>query len=132
MNNLTKRCLSLLLAIAIIFGSAIVGLNEIDFGKIKLKNYFAVETKAASVDDLSFKYDYETETYYVSYCNTSATGDLVIPSTYNGKPVTSIGSSAFSGCTGLTSITIPDSVTTIGHYAFYNCTSLTSITIPEK
>jgi len=46
--------------------------------------------------------------------------------------VTSIGESAFSGCTGLTSITIPDGVTTIGDYAFENCTGLTSITIPNS
>ena len=46
--------------------------------------------------------------------------------------VTSIGDSAFSHCTGLTSIAIPDSVTTIGDYAFDGCTALTSITIPES
>ena len=46
--------------------------------------------------------------------------------------VTSIGGSAFSGCTGLTSITIGNSVTSIGSYAFYGCTSLTSVTIPNS
>ena len=46
--------------------------------------------------------------------------------------VTSIGSSAFSGCTGLTSITITNSVTTIGNSAFYNCTGLTNIDIPNS
>ena len=43
---------------------------------------------------------------------------------------TSIGSSAFSYCTSLTSITIPDSVTSIGRYAFEGCTSLENITLP--
>ena len=46
--------------------------------------------------------------------------------------VTSIGAGAFSECTYLTSITIPNSVTSIGDYAFSECTYLTSITIPNS
>ena len=46
--------------------------------------------------------------------------------------VTSIGSSAFNRCSGLTSITIPNSITSIGDYAFQSCSGLTSITIPNS
>ena len=54
-------------------------------------------------------------------------------STYNIKAGTRfIGSSAFWGCSGLTSITIPNSVTSIGTEAFYGCSGLTSINIPNS
>ncbi|MBQ0110552.1 MAG: leucine-rich repeat protein, partial [Oscillospiraceae bacterium] len=43
--------------------------------------------------------------------------------------VTSIGSGAFSGCSGLTSVTIPGSVTSIGDWAFEGCTGLESVTV---
>jgi len=65
-------------------------------------------------------------------------GSINIPETvtYNGDgqtyTVTSIGSSAFSNCFGLTSITIPNSVTSIGIGAFSDCSGLTSITIPSS
>ena len=62
---------------------------------------------------------------------TGSEKSLEIPSEIDGYPVTQIGWSAFSGCTSLTSITIPYGVVSIGWKAFFGCTSLTSITIPE-
>jgi hypothetical protein len=64
------------------------------------------------------------------------TGKVVIPESviYDGKTysVTEIGFNAFTDCTGLTSIEIPNSVTSIGMEAFSGCTGLTSIEIPKS
>ncbi|MBQ8453540.1 MAG: leucine-rich repeat protein [Prevotella sp.] len=44
----------------------------------------------------------------------------------------SIGYSSFGGCTGLTSLTLPEGLSEIGWVAFYNCTGLTTLTLPES
>jgi len=66
-------------------------------------------------------------------------GEVVIPDTHEGLPVTEIGSANDSNSalfafynTYITSITIPASVTIIGGAAFYGCTILTGITIPSS
>ena len=68
--------------------------------------------------------------------NTSISGIANLPATvmYNSQnyTVTSIGNYAFTNCSGLTSVTIPNSVTSIGNYAFYKCSGLTSVTIPNS
>ncbi|MBQ8197474.1 MAG: leucine-rich repeat domain-containing protein [Clostridia bacterium] len=69
--------------------------------------------------------------YEVSGCNVSST-KVDVPTIYKGKHVTSIGAYAFSGCTSLTSIDIPNSVTSIDAYAFSECSSLTSIVISNS
>ena len=62
-----------------------------------------------------------------AFTNCSGLTSVTIPNS-----VTSIGSSAFDGCSGLTSVTIPNSVTSIGEGAFSNCSGLTSVTIPNS
>ena len=73
---------------------------------------------------------------YVYDCEQSRSGHLNIPSSIefagNTYPVTSIGNNAFEGCSGLTSVTIGNSVTSIGDYAFRSCSGLTSITLPNS
>ena len=64
---------------------------------------------------------------YYAFSDCSRLTSVTIPNS-----VTSIGESAFSGCSGLTSVTIPNSVTFIGGYAFRGCSGLTSVTIPNS
>jgi hypothetical protein len=56
--------------------------------------------------------------------------EVRVPPSIQNLPVTIIGNSAFTHCTSLTAVTIPDSVTAIGGYAFQDCASLTAVTIP--
>ena len=78
-------------------------------------------------------FEYEVDDGKVTITDyTGAGGDVVVPDTIDGRPVTCIGDNAFCYCTGLTSITLPEGCTTIGYYAFSGCTSLTSITLPNS
>ena len=95
----------------------------------------------SAVDDKNFYLDYikytveEGHLIVSGYDKTGFKGEAKIVSsiTYKGNTyeVLGISSSAFSGCSGLTSVTIPNSVTSIGDNAFSGCSSLTSVTIPN-
>ena len=96
----------------------------------------------AKIKGIYYNFNLTAKTATVTYCpsgnnyeeNRYAYSDTVnIPATvnYNGEQysVTSIGSSAFYHCIGLTSVMIPNSVTSIGSLAFYWCRVLSSVTI---
>ncbi len=118
------------------------------FGKPLCRSIIAVAIMLLSLQAMAydFSYTHQGKTLYyditssnsvkVAACDTTVNGDVVIPSSleYNGTTysVTSIGSSAFSYCSGLTSVTIPNSVTFIGSSAFRECSGLTSVTIPNS
>ena len=88
------------------------------------------------VDGIAYNLASDTYTAEVTKASKLYESDIVIPDTVIYKEeaynVTSIGRTAFFGCTRLTSITIPESMKSIGGGAFYGCSSLTSITIPEN
>ena len=78
----------------------------------------AVSVSAATSGGYTYRVS-NGEATITDYSTSSSYGGVItIPSTLGGYPVTSIGDSAFSYCTRLTSVTIPDSVTSIGDDAF--------------
>ena len=69
--------------------------------------------------------------YSVKSVGTCKDANIVIPATYEGKPVVIIGESAFES-KNITSIKIPNSITSIEDYAFQYCIGLTNVNIPSN
>ena len=104
----------------------------IEKGSIDHRTYTAhFEIIHFTQGDLSYECTSGTEVK-VTACNSSAT-NVTIPATVTDSEVTysvtAIDAAAFSGCTALTSITIPASVTSIGNMSFKDCSGLESITV---
>ena len=91
--------------------------------------YIVVNESASPASDFTYTSDGSsiTITGYVG-----PGGNVIIPGTIDGLPVTIIGNNAFKSKTAVTTVTIPNSVTSIGNYAFRSCTALTSVAIPDS
>ncbi|MDD6526571.1 MAG: leucine-rich repeat domain-containing protein [Oscillospiraceae bacterium] len=96
----------------------------------KWSEWFATKASASEYIQGNYVYTVSNGKAIITDCDELISGNIVIPSTLGGYPVTSIGSSAFRYRRSLTSVTIPNSVTSIGYSAFRECTSLTNISIP--
>ena len=113
----TKKVLSLLLSVVMII-SLFTVLEISSFAEDDILSYLTYKIVDGKV--------------MITDCDESISGDVVIPDTIEGYPVTIIGAAAFNNCTEITSVTIPDSVTLIGDWVFAACTGLTSVTIPDS
>ena len=138
-KNIFKSLLAAAMALIMIFGAApLSGFVGIRLPMLSLK------AEAATTEDGLFEYEVEENGTGSEYqCGVRITrykgpdsGEVVIPKTIGGYEVKWIGSEwedkAFQGCTGITSIVIPDSVISIDRSAFSGCTSLTEIVIPDS
>ena len=98
----------------------------------------AQEAKFEVIDGFRYLLESGTKTAtLVPKTDGKYSGDIIIPEKVKGNDgveyvVTSLGTSCFKDCSGLTSITIPSSVTSLSNYSFYGCRGLISITIPSS
>jgi hypothetical protein len=103
---------------------------------VKLGNYDYSDVVFTRVDphrpDNTFAFSANDTYCEIEGIGTYASPEVVIPDAINDLPVTIISRYAFSDCTSIQSIAIPDSVTWIGASAFSGCAGLQSITIPDS
>ena len=85
------------------------------------------DTNYKPTEGLQYTLNSDGQSYSCDGIGTATDMNIVIAKEYNGLPVTTVGDEAFSGCSGLISITIPDGVISIGDYAFYFCSGLKTI-----
>ncbi len=110
-----KKLLAMVLAVAVTLSCA---------------PWYSLEAKAEAAGD--FEYEVNEDGNSVSIKKYKGSGGAVeIPAEIEGKKVTSIGVFAFNGCSGITSIEIPNSVTSFMGGAFNGCSGITSIKIPS-
>ena len=123
-QNLGKSLCRLIMAVAIMTFSLQAMAYDFAYTYQGKELYYKI-TSDSTVDVTCYSFD-QSDNNHVS-------GEVVIPSSleYNGitYSVTSIGSFAFAGCSGLTSVTAPNSITIIGQYAFSDCSGLTSVSL---
>ena len=99
----------------------------------KYENYNCIYCGLTSVDCFEFTYLPESDSYSIkAKSSSSLPNEVILPSSFDGKPVTSIVGSAFYRCDSITGIVMPDSVTSIGNYAFMYCSNLANVVIPDS
>ena len=104
-------------------------------GKLSYKEAALVQTIGTVFQSKSSILDFDELKYFTGLTSISSgafSGCSGLQSVTIPSSVTSIGDNAFSGCSGLKSVIIPSSVTSIGSAAFSSCSGLKSVTIPSS
>lgn len=69
---------------------------------------------------------------WILTCDDTLAGDVVLPSSYNGTPITKIYANAFEDCDLITSIVVPEGILEIQGGAFKSCSNLSYISLPDS
>ena len=132
MRKWYQKSMAVLTAAACLFVGGTLGLVRDSLPQLQLMAEAANKTYIGAAYGLQLEYEELSDgTVEITKFVSSTSTDIELPSTIDGKSVTSIGYDAFYECTNLTGVTIPGSVTSIGWGAFRDCINLIDVTIPD-
>lgn len=84
------------------------------------------------IEDGIYTYLIDNRGASIFICDRDAAGAIEVPSTLGGYDVTGTERGAFRDCTGITRVTLPDTIVRIGVGSFNGCSSLEEINIPKN
>ena len=142
MRKWYQKSMAVLTAAACLFAGGTIGLARDSLPQLQLTAEAEDKIYTGESDGLQLEYkELDDGTVEITRFASATSTNIELPSTIDGRSVTSIGDGAFcaddnvyniEACRNLTSIVIPDSVTSIGDGAFYKCTSLTEIVVDSN
>ena len=89
------------------------------------------EVKEYAVENLEYSLSDKGTAYTVKGIGTVISKEIDVPATFNGLPVVEIGIKAFENNVNITKVTLPETLSTINNLAFTVCTALESIDLPD-
>ncbi len=128
MKKMSKKILSIVLCALVPAGTAAVMTANLSQTQI-MAHAAAAQTDFTS-GDYSYKLADNSNAVITRYNGSDKT--IIVPSTIDGYTVKGIGDYAFSGCSSITDVTIPQGITSIGIAAFVFCNGLESVSIPDS
>ncbi len=128
MKKTLTKAMAMALAFILLFGSAAAGIG----GFAQVLDTISVRASAEELKYCDLTYSVKNGEVTITGCDKNASGDLVIPDEIDGFPITRIKSSAFSGCSELTDLTVGKSVKSIGSNAFSGCDKLANIKLGDN
>ncbi len=133
MRDITKKFALLftaMLLLVFVFSGCKGNMNK-DDGESDTKAESNVQAQTPT-KGLAYTLNDDGTAYVVTGIGTASDSDIIIPSTYEGLPVTSIGERAFYFCEHITSMTLPDSIIHIEDRAFNGCSAMTSFRMSNR
>jgi len=96
-----------------------------------LSIFGVIDVSAADYTEGYYTYTVSNGEATITDVDEAISGDVTIPASLGGYPITTIGARAFENCASITTVVMPDALEAILSYAFAGCSNLTLVEIPD-